>query len=64
MIFNKGACWIAVVDLRFAYNTVPRDKLIALCDKTLQSDTVSVITHLLQPLNVRTAGDDQGLKEW
>lgn len=39
---------------------MPRDKLIALRDENLQRASVSMVTHLLQPLNVRTTGDDSG----
>ena len=47
-----GNTWAAVLDLKAAYDSVPRDKLIHMCDKKLPPNMVAMITHLLQPLTV------------
>ena len=52
-----GNTWAAVLDLKAAYDSVPQDKLIHMCDKKLPPNMVAMITHLVQPLTVKTSGD-------
>ena len=54
---KRGNTWAAVLDLKAAYDSVPRDKLIHMCAKNLPSNMVAMITHLVQPLTVKTSCD-------
>ena len=54
---KRGNTGTAVLVLKAAYDSVPRDKLIHLCAKKLPPNTVAMITHLVQPLTVKTSSD-------
>ena len=54
---KRGNTWAAELDLKAAYDSVPRDKLIHMCAKKLLPNMVAMITHLVQPLTVKTSGD-------
>lgn len=54
---KSGNNWISVLDLRTAYDRVPRDKLSYLCDEVLSPCTAIMVRPLLQPLQVSTAED-------
>ena len=55
-----GRKWIAVLDLRSAYDTVRRDLLIERCRKVVPYNLAAMISHILQPLYIRTIGDESG----
>ena len=52
-----GNAWAAVVDLKAAYDSVPRDKLFHMCAKKFPPNMVAKITNLVQPLTVKTSGE-------
>lgn len=47
----------AVLDLKSAYDTVPRDTLHTVLKKCLDNNTLSMVNVVLQPMTVRTQGD-------
>lgn len=53
---QQGLNNIAVLDLKSAYDTVPRGKLAAICNQRLGSSLTAMILPLLSPMTVRTKG--------
>lgn len=51
-----------VLDLKAAYDRVPRDKLLTLLDTRLPEATAHQIRHLLEPIEVQTVGDVTSLR--
>ena len=49
----------AILELKGAYERVPRDKLIALLQQKLSSELATQITCMLGPMVVANVGDDR-----
>lgn len=52
----------AVLDLKGAYDSVPRDRMMEACRKKLPRNVVAKISHTLQPDTIITKGDDTGFE--
>lgn len=55
-MISQGQHTVAVLDLKKAYDTVPRTKLIDICENRLGSSITDMIRPLLAPMPVRTKG--------
>ena len=51
-----GNILAALLDLKAADDSIPRDMLIRMCLQKLPPNMVAMITHILQPLPVKTSG--------
>ncbi len=56
--FSQKRNYVAVLDLKMAYNSVPRDKLIKEVRKRARRNVANMITFCLQPMNLITRGDN------
>lgn len=46
----------AVLQLKYGYDGVPKDKPIRMCSQKLAPNMVAIITHIVQSLKVKTTG--------
>ncbi|PXF39626.1 RNA-directed DNA polymerase from mobile element jockey [Gracilariopsis chorda] len=53
---RQGKNQVAILDLRRAYDMVPRARIIELCEQKLGSAITAMLTPLLAPMQVRTKG--------
>ena len=60
----EGLKFSAVLDLKSAYNIVPRDKLMETVRKKLPERTAAMIALLLQPENISCKGDTGKSTAW
>ena len=57
---EDGLIYTAVLDLKSAYPSVPRDKLMKIVRERLPKETASMIALELQPMAITTKGDKSG----
>ncbi|PXF39484.1 hypothetical protein BWQ96_10831 [Gracilariopsis chorda] len=57
-MLETGMPFTAVLDLKKAYDTVPRDKLMQIVEQKLPKHIANMIAYLLQPTILRTARDN------
>ena len=55
-----GLLYTAVLDLKSAYPSVPRDKLMSIVRTRLPKETAAMIALELQPMAITTKGDESG----
>jgi len=55
-----GLVYTAVLDLKSAYPSVPRDKLMQIVKERLPPETSAMIALELQPMSITTKGDESG----
>lgn len=55
--FKEKRNYVAVLDLKMAYNSVPRNKLIEEVRRRVPSNVSNMITFCLQPMKMMTKGD-------
>lgn len=56
----KHLRWTAVLDLKSAYDSVPRKVLMEVAARRLESDVLSAIRFALQPVHIKTIGTTTG----
>ena len=54
---RQGKKYVAILDLKAAYDTVPRDKLIKIIQQRLPGNLAKMIGYMLQPNIFETVGD-------
>ena len=57
---RQGKQYVAILDLKAAYDTVPRDKLIKIVQDRLPGNLAKMIGYMLQPNIFETVGDPTG----
>lgn len=56
--------YTAVLDLKSAYDTVPRDRLVNETQRVLKANTCSMVTAVLQPMQISTVNDVTDTTGW
>ena len=54
---QQGTQYVAILDLKETYDTVPRDKIIKVIEKSLPGNLAKMIVYMLQPNIFETVGD-------
>ena len=57
---NQRQNWIAILDLKSAYDRVCRATLMKRCDEALPEVLANMVSHIIQELEVHTVGDETG----
>ena len=57
---NKRQNWIAILDLKSAYDRVCRATLMKQCEEVRPEGLAYMVSHIIQELGVHTVGDETG----
>ena len=57
---NQRQNWIAILDLKSAYDRVCRATLMKRCDEALPEVLANMVSHIIQELGLHTVGDETG----